>query len=55
MPEVDHTVIGEMVMTKLAALDHVAYIRFASVYRAFADLSSFEEEIQRAKRAVEAH
>jgi transcriptional repressor NrdR len=51
--EVDHEVIGELVMTKLAELDHVAYIRFASVYRAFADLSSFEEEIQRAKRAVE--
>ncbi len=52
-PEVDHEVVGELVMTRLAELDHVAYIRFASVYRAFADLSSFEEEIQRAKRAVE--
>jgi transcriptional repressor NrdR len=51
--EVDHEIIGELVMAKLADLDHVAYIRFASVYRAFADLSSFEEEIQRAKRAVE--
>jgi transcriptional repressor NrdR len=47
--EVDHALIGEMVMDKLRQLDHVAYIRFASVYRAFADLSSFEEEIRRAK------
>ncbi len=52
-PEVDHEIVGELVMAKLAALDHVAYIRFASVYRAFADLSSFEEEIRRAKQAVE--
>jgi transcriptional repressor NrdR len=51
--EVHHEIVGELVMRKLAELDHVAYIRFASVYRAFADLSSFEEEIQRAKRAVE--
>jgi transcriptional repressor NrdR len=47
--EVDHAVMGELVMEKLRQLDNVAYIRFASVYRAFADLSSFEEEIQRAK------
>jgi transcriptional repressor NrdR len=48
-PEVHHEAIGELVMEKLRHLDHVAYIRFASVYRAFGDLSSFEEEIQRAK------
>ncbi|HZT05589.1 MAG TPA: transcriptional regulator NrdR [Chloroflexota bacterium] len=47
--EVSHAVVGELVMNKLRELDNVAYIRFASVYRAFADLSSFEEEIQRAK------
>lgn len=46
-PEVNHQVIGGLVMEKLSQLDHVAYIRFASVYRAFADLSSFQEEIQR--------
>ena len=51
--EIHHAAIGELVMEKLRQLDHVAYIRFASVYRAFADLSSFEEEIERAKRAVE--
>jgi len=47
--EVDHALVGEMVMDKLRQLDNVAYIRFASVYRAFGDLSSFEEEIRRAK------
>ncbi|HEY3116753.1 MAG TPA: transcriptional regulator NrdR [Chloroflexota bacterium] len=46
-PEVDHQALGGLVMEKLRQLDHVAYIRFASVYRAFADLSSFQEEIQR--------
>lgn len=48
-PEVNHALVGELVMRKLHELDHVAYIRFASVYRAFADLSSFEEEIRRAR------
>lgn len=46
-PEVNHALVGELVMNKLRDLDNVAYIRFASVYRAFADLSSFEEEIRR--------
>ena len=50
--EVSHAAVGELVMEKLRALDHVAYIRFASVYRAFADLSSFEEEILKARRAA---
>lgn len=49
--EVSHAVVGELVMNKLRELDNVAYIRFASVYRAFADLSSFEEEIERARRS----
>ncbi|HEX2923795.1 MAG TPA: transcriptional regulator NrdR [Chloroflexota bacterium] len=43
--EVLSTVIGELVMDKLRSLDKIAYIRFASVYRAFADLQSFEEEL----------
>lgn len=43
--EVTSSVLGELVMDKLKALDKVAYIRFASVYRAFADLQSFEEEL----------
>jgi transcriptional repressor NrdR len=43
--EVSSSDIGELVMDRLRALDKVAYIRFASVYRAFADLESFEEEL----------
>ena len=38
--------IGELVMEKLKNFDEVAYIRFASVYRKFADISSFMEELQ---------
>jgi transcriptional repressor NrdR len=53
--ELDHAIIGELVMDKLRQLDNVAYIRFASVYRAFGDLSSFEEEIRRAKDTNGAH
>jgi transcriptional repressor NrdR len=45
--EVSHQLVGELVMEKLRVLDNVAFIRFASVYRAFADLSSFQDEIQR--------
>lgn len=47
--EVGHAAVGELVMNKLRELDNVAYIRFASVYRAFGDLSSFEEEIRRTR------
>jgi len=43
--EVPSSAIGELVMDKLRALDKIAYIRFASVYRAFADLQSYEEEL----------
>ena len=37
--------IGEMVMDELKKLDEVAYVRFASVYRQFTDISSFMEEL----------
>lgn len=43
--EVSTSVIGEMVMEKLQALDEVAYVRFASVYREFKDIGTFMEEI----------
>lgn len=39
--------IGELVMNELKKLDQVAYVRFASVYRAFEDVSDFKEEIER--------
>ena len=44
--EIESKTIGEYVMNQLKETDHVAYIRFASVYRSFADVSSFEEEIK---------
>ena len=49
--EVPSSVIGELVMERLRALDKIAYIRFASVYRAFADLQSFEEELHQLLKA----
>jgi transcriptional repressor NrdR len=42
--------MGEFVMRKLKKLDKVAYIRFASVYREFADLESFEKELKKLVR-----
>ena len=44
--EITSKEIGEYVMDILKELDHVAYIRFASVYRRFTDVSSFEKEIK---------
>ncbi len=44
--EVDSRLIGEMVMERLRELDDVAYVRFASVYRRFADVESLAEEIE---------
>jgi transcriptional repressor NrdR len=45
--EVQSRQVGEMVMDELRALDEVAYVRFASVYRSFQDLDAFREEIDR--------
>jgi transcriptional repressor NrdR len=44
--EIPSTVIGEKVMEELRGLDDVAYVRFASVYRSFKDLSQFMDEIK---------
>ncbi len=41
----DH--IGELVMDKLKGLDEVAYVRFASVYRQFKDISTFMDELNK--------
>jgi transcriptional repressor NrdR len=46
-PEVSSTDIGELVMAGLPTLSEVAYVRFASVYRKFRDISSFERELSR--------
>jgi transcriptional repressor NrdR len=43
--EISSRIIGEMVMRRLRVLDKIAYIRFASVYREFEDLESFEKEV----------
>jgi transcriptional repressor NrdR len=45
--EIPSRLVGELVMEELRGLDEVAYVRFASVYRSFQDVNSFQEEIQR--------
>lgn len=45
--EVESNTIGEMVMEELKAVDEVAYIRFASVYRQFTDVNTFVQEINK--------
>ena len=45
--EIPSKIIGEIVIEKLKKLDKIAYIRFASVYREFKDLKSFEKEIRK--------
>ncbi|MDE0876550.1 MAG: transcriptional regulator NrdR [Porticoccaceae bacterium] len=47
--EINSRIIGEEVMGQLHELDEVAYIRFASVYRSFQDLSEFQDELNRLK------
>ena len=44
--EIPSTVIGEKVMNELKALDGVAYVRFASVYRQFRDVGEFMSELK---------
>ena len=44
--EVASSVIGEKIVSKLKKLDKIAYIRFASVYRSFADVTDFEKELK---------
>ena len=44
--ELESKVIGEIVMEKLKELDAVAYVRFASVYRQFGDISAFMDELK---------
>lgn len=45
--EIKSNVIGDMVMRHLKRIDKVAYIRFASVYRDFTDINSFQKELKR--------
>jgi len=43
--EILSSVVGDMVMEKLKSLDHIAYIRFASVYREFTDLTTLKQVV----------
>jgi len=45
-PEIPSSLIGRMVMASLRGMDHVAYVRFASVYRNFQDIESFSVEVE---------
>ncbi|HRE31517.1 MAG TPA: transcriptional regulator NrdR [Candidatus Berkiella sp.] len=51
--EVLTKVLGDWIMQELRQIDHVAYVRFASVYRRFQDVHAFEEEIQRLRQEHE--
>ena len=44
--EIPSAVIGELIMEKLAGVDDVAYVRFASVYRQFKDVNQFMSELK---------
>jgi transcriptional repressor NrdR len=50
-PEVSSVTIGELVMQGLSKLNEVAYVRFASVYRHFKDITGFERELSRIRQA----
>lgn len=52
--EVSSDCIGEIVMEELAKVDEVAYVRFASVYRSFKDIKSFEKELEEIKLRLQA-
>lgn len=47
--EVDSSFIGDLVIEELHRLDEVAYVRFASIYRSFQDITEFQDEIDRLK------
>ncbi len=49
--EVSAQKVGHWVMDELRDLDHVGYVRFASVYRSFEDVNAFREEIERLEKA----
>ncbi|HHX69921.1 MAG: transcriptional regulator NrdR [Miniphocaeibacter sp.] len=49
LKEVPSSLIGEIIMEKLKEIDKVAYVRFASVYKEFQDVSSFYDEIEKIK------
>ena len=52
--EIPSRLVGEMVMEELRNLDEVAYVRFASVYRSFQDVTEFQDEIRRMREIADA-
>lgn len=48
--EIESLIVGEAVMNQLGILDQVAFVRFASVYRSFQDISEFQQEIDRLQK-----
>ena len=52
--EVPSRMVGDLVMEELRRLDEVAYVRYASVYRSFQDVTEFQEEIQRLQEISDA-
>lgn len=52
--EIPSRLIGELVMEELRNMDEVAYVRFASVYRSFQDVTAFQEEIRRLRDRTDA-
>lgn len=50
MSEIDSREIGEIVLKKLKKIDEVAYVRFASVYKEFKEVSNFGDEVARMKK-----
>lgn len=53
--EIDSQLIGELVMKELYRLDHVAYVRFASVYKRFKDVSDFRQTLDEMKEDKESN
>lgn len=48
--EIDSKILGDMVLERLKALDKVAYVRFASVYKSFEDVEEFTSELRGLKK-----
>ena len=48
--EVPSRMVGELVMEELRQLDEIAYVRYASVYRSFQDITEFQDEIRRLRQ-----
>ena len=49
--EVPSSLIGQFVMENLRGIDEVAFVRYASVYRSFEDVSAFADEVERLQHA----